>query len=108
LIFMLYSLFEFEYSKNCPFTRSFILKQDMATNLIEQSPTRSKFRLDFSYELWKAHISQWTNYSKWTYAAIDKYPEVSGLYRHLANIYGAKPCRFRFFVEWKNMGKLVV
>jgi hypothetical protein len=105
LIFMLYSLFEFEYSKDCPFSNSPILKQDAAIRFIEASSTRTKFRLDFSYELWKSHICQWPNYSKWTLDAVDKHPKVPGLYRHLANIYGAKPCRFRFFVEWKNMGK---
>lgn len=105
LIFMLYSFFEFEYSKDCPFTDAPILRQDIADGFIERSATRSKFRLDFSHEMWKEHVCQWPNYSKWTLDALTKHAELPAIYRHLANVYGATPCRFRLFVEWKNMGK---
>jgi hypothetical protein len=98
LIFMLHSLFEYEYTEACPTTLH--CKQAF----IERSLTRTRFRLDFAHQMWQARLCQWTDYSKWTLDAIAKYPDATGLYRHLSSVFSSKSCHFRHFVDWKVSG----
>lgn len=107
-IFKLYTLFEFEDSKKCPFTFSPISQDIRFSEFIEKSPERTQFRLDFSYALCttpKIFACSWSNYSMWTLSAIKKNPEFIGHYRSLVYLFESLPCRFKHLCEWKELGK---
>jgi hypothetical protein len=101
LTFMMRSLFEFDYTRISPFLH----QQESVNRCIENSLALMSFRLDVGYELFKSCEIDWSTYLKWTMETVERYPDVSCFYRHLTNVIGAKPCQFRYFVEWKLMGR---
>lgn len=102
-IFMLYSLFKFECNRSSPFSK--FRSEDI--HFVERSKDRLQFQLDFTYQLWKIHVFSWSEYSNLVMNAVKLYPDVSAMYRHLANVFKLKPCRYRHFVEWKLLSRFL-
>jgi hypothetical protein len=98
-IFMLRTLLEFECSDKCPFCTC----NESVNAFIEKSLARVIFRLDFVYELAKVHKCSWAKYVEWTKSAIETYPSVPAINRHLVNVYTKRGARFRDMADWKMM-----